>query len=183
MASKHLTDRKLKSPLTAGRYYDGSGVGLHLLVCESGSKSWVQRIRIHGKYVDIGLGSYPSIPLAKARKIAMENKALAIEGEDPRLVRAKPKQAPKFSEVAKTVVAMKAKQLSNEKHKAQWASTLETYTFPILGDVPIDQIDVEKVLKVLEPIWDVKQETASRVRGRMEAVFDYAIARKYRSPP
>ena len=126
MARQSLTDRTVKSSLAAGRYYDGGGNGLHLLVRKSGSKGWVQRIRVHGKYVDIGLGGYPAVSLGSARKIAFENKSLAAEGEDPRLVKAKPQKVLTFSEVADAVVAMKAKELSNAKHRAQWASTLDT---------------------------------------------------------
>ena len=183
MARQSLTDRTVKSSLAAGRYYDGGGNGLHLLVRKSGSKGWVQRIRVHGKYVDIGLGGYPAVSLGSARKIAFENKSLAAEGKDPRLVKAKPQKVLTFSEVADAVVAMKAKELSNAKHRAQWASTLDTYAKPVLGKLPIDQIEVEQVLGVLQPIWSDKHETASRVRGRLEAVFDYAIARKLRPVP
>jgi integrase len=183
MVGQKLSDRKLKSSLSAGRYYDGGGTGLHFHVRDSGSKAWVQRLRLNGKYVDLGLGNYPAISLSNARKIALENKSLAAEGKDPRLVKAKPKKVPTFNEVADTVVAMKVKELSNAKHQAQWASTLATYAKPILGDLPINQIEVEHILAVLTPIWSVKHETASRVRGRMEVVFDYAIARKLRPAP
>lgn len=184
MAKQSLTDRKLKSThLAVGRHYDGGGNGLHLLVRESGSKGWVQRIRVHGKYVDLGLGSYPAVSLGRARQIAFENKSIVAEGKDPRLVTTKPQKVLTFSEVADAVVAMKAKELSNAKHRAQWASTLDTYAKPILGNLPIDQIEVEQVLDVLQPIWSDKHETASRIRGRLEAVFDYAIARKIRPAP
>ena len=181
MASQKLTDRKVKASLAAGRYYDGSGSGLHLHVRESGSKAWVQRIRIHGKYVDLGLGGYPALSLSAARKTALENKSLTAEGKDPRIAKAKPQKIPTFTEVADTVIAMKTAGLSNAKHRAQWASTIETYAKPLLGNIPIDQIEVEHILAVLKPIWTTKHETASRVRGRLEAIFDYAIARKQRS--
>lgn len=183
MPAQKLNDRKLKSDLPPGRYYDNGSAGLHIHVRKSGSKAWVQRIRIGGKYVDLGLGNYPAISLKQARETALENKALANEGKDPRLAKAKQQAIPTFAEVAATVVAMKATELSNAKHRAQWASTLETYANPVLGKLPIDQIDVEDVLKVLEPIWLDKHETASRVRGRIETVLDYAIARKMRRPP
>ena len=128
MAKQSLTDRKLKSTnLAVGRHYNGGGNGLHLLVRKSGSKGWVQRIRVHGKYVDLGLGSYPAVSLGRARQIAFENKSIAAGGKDPRLVTTKPQKVLTFSEVADAVVAMKAKELSNAKHRAQWASTLDTY--------------------------------------------------------
>lgn len=183
MAKQPLTDRKLKSNLAPGRHYDGGNNGLHVLVRTSGSKSWVQRLRFQGKYVDFGLGSYPTISLSAARKIAAENKSFAMEGKDPRLARAKPKTVPTFTEVADLVIATKAVGLSNAKHRAQWVSTLDTYAKPVLGNMPIDKIEVEHVLNILQPIWTTKHETASRLRGRLEAVFDHAIARKQRSAP
>ena len=79
MTKQSLTDRTVKSKLAAGRYYDGGGHGLHLHVRKAGSKAWVQRVRLHGKYVDLGLGSYPAVSLGSARKIAFENKSLAAE--------------------------------------------------------------------------------------------------------
>lgn len=183
MASQKLTDRKVKASLAAGRYYDGSGSGLHLHVRESGSKAWVQRIRLNGKYVDMGLGSYPAISLSKARKIASDNKTLALEGKDPRLVNAKPKSIPTFSELADQVVANKITGLSNPKHRAQWVSTIDTYAKPILGHLSVDRIEVQHVLSVLQPIWMTKNETARRLRGRLAAIFDHAIALKLRPSP
>lgn len=183
MTKQPLTDRKLKSNLAPGRYYDGGNNGLHILVRTSGSKSWVQRLRFQGKYVDFGLGSYPTLSLSAARKIAAENKSFAAEGKDPRLVRAKPHKVPTFTEVADLVIATKAVGLSNAKHRAQWVSTLDTYAKPLLGNMPIDKIEVEHVLNILQPIWTTKHETASRLRGRLEAVFDHAIARKQRPAP
>lgn len=108
MASQKLNDRKLKNDLPPGRYYDNGSVGLHIHVRKSGSKAWVQRIRIGGKYVDLGLGNYPAVSLSQARKTALENKAFASEGKDPRLTKAKQQAIPTFAEVAGTVVAMKA---------------------------------------------------------------------------
>ena len=183
MAKQPLTDRRLKSNLGPGRYYDGGNNGLHILVRTSGSKSWVQRVRLHGKYVDIGLGGYPAVSLSNARKIALENQSLLAEGKDPRLVRVKAQKVPTFAEVADLAIATKTAGLSNAKHHAQCASTLDTYAKPLLGNLPIDKIEVEHLLNVLQPIWTVKHETASRLRGRLEAIFDHAIALKQRSAP
>ena len=183
MARQTLSDRKVKSSLTAGRYYDGSKTGLHLHVRKSGSKAWVQRVRIHGKYVDIGLGGYPAVSLSNARKVALENQSLLVEGKDPRLVKAKSKKVPTFAEVADAYVAIKVTELSNAKHSAQWISTLDIYAKPILGHLPIDKIEVEDILTVLQPIWVNKHETATRVRGRIKKVFDNAIALKHRPAP
>jgi integrase len=183
LARQKLTDRKIKGKLDPGRHYDHGGSGLHLHVRESGSRAWVQRIRLDGKYVDLGLGNYPSVTLSQAREKARANKALVAEGKDPRHLKVKKAKVLTFAECADAVIAMKAAELSNEKHRAQWASTLETYAKPTLGGMRIDQIEVEHVLKVVQPIWQDKHETAKRVRGRLEAVFDYAIARNLRPAP
>ena len=183
MARRKLTDRKIKSKLEPGRHYDHGGSGLHLHVRKTGSKAWVQRIRLDGKYVDLGLGNYPSVTLSQAREKAWANKAVVAEGKDPRRMNAEKARVLTFAECADAVIAMKAAELSNEKHQAQWASTLATYAKPTLGGMSIDQIEVEHILEVLQPIWEDKHETAKRVRGRLEAVFDYAIARNLRPAP
>lgn len=183
LAKQPLSDRKVKSSLAPGRYYDGGRNGLHLHVRESGSKAWVQRIRLQGKYVDLGLGGYPALSLSAARKTALENKSLTAEGKDPRVAKTTLKKVPTFTEVADIVVALKTAAHTNAKHRAQWASTIDTYAKPLLGNIPVDQIEVEHILGILEPIWITKHETASRLRGRLEAIFDYAIARKQRSAP
>ena len=181
--SKTLSDRKLQSKLKAGRYFDNNQTGLHLHVRESGSKAWVQRARINKKYVDLGLGNYPAVSLQKARQFALKNKSLIIEGKDPRSEKTKHADIPTFKQVALLVIEKKKTELSNAKSKAQWTSTIETYALPVLGSLRIDQINVSHVQKVLAPIWEDKFETARRLRGRLEAVFDHAIASQYRSFP
>ena len=180
---KKLTEVLLKSKLKPGRHYDFNGNGLHLLVRKNGAKSWVQRLRVQGKYVDLGLGNYPRIKLAVARKLASDNKLSASEGKSPKQVRRVETSTPTFSELANKLLEIKEQELSNAKHKAQWRSTLEKYVIPKLGDLPVDQIEVEDVLTVLNPIWRLKTETADRVRQRIEAVLNYASSSKFREGP
>ena len=180
---KKLTEVLLKSKLKPGRHYDFNGNGLHLLVRKNGAKSWVQRLRVQGKYVDLGLGNYPRVKLAVARKLASDNKLSASEGKSPKQVRRVETSTPTFSELANKLLEIKEQELSNAKHKAQWRSTLEKYVIPKLGDLPVDQIEVEDVLTVLNPIWRLKTETADRVRQRIEAVLNYASSSKFREGP
>ena len=181
--AKKLTIQYLNSRLEAGRYYDSSGTGLHIHVRSSGSKSWSQKLRFRGKQIELGLGSYPSVSLAEARELAAKNKKLAASGENPRVARRVPTTIPTFAEVAEIVIRLKQSELSNPKHKAQWRSTLETYAFPLLGHMAVDEITVNDVHLTLEPIWSKKPETAGRVRGRIQSVLDYATVKGHRSGP
>ena len=180
---KKLTEVLLKSKLKPGRHYDFNGNGLHLLVRKNGAKSWVQRLRVQGKYVDLGLGNYPRVKLAVARALASDNKLSASKGKNPKQARRVVTSTPTFSELANKFLEIKEQELSNTKHKAQWRSTLEKYVIPKLGDLPVDQIEVEDVLTVLKPIWRLKTETADRVRQRIEAVLNYASSSKFREGP
>ncbi|MDC0520942.1 site-specific integrase [bacterium] len=180
---KRLSAQYLNSSLEAGRYYDDAGTGLHIYVRKSGSKSWSQKLRFRGRQIELGLGSYPAVTLAEARRKAAENKVLASEGINPKVPRQEVVTIPTFAEIADVVIRIKKAELSNEKHKAQWRSTLETYAFPTLGQLPVNEITIDDIQQVLEPIWKDKTETASRVRGRIQAVLDYAIVKKYRPAP
>ena len=183
MPTTKLSAQFLNKNLEPGRYYDNSGVGLQLHVRKSRSKAFVQRLRLNGKYIDIGLGGYPATSLAEARKLAAENKILATRGIDPRAAKAKPVIIPSFKTVSAEFLEIKLKELSNEKHKAQWASTLEQYAYPTLGKMIVSNIGIDDVLTALLPIWESIPETASRTRGRIEAVLNYAIVKKYMSAP
>ncbi len=183
MATQKLTAQFLNKSLRQGRYYDNGGLGLQLHVRNTGSKAFVQRVRLNGKYIDIGLGGYPTTTLAEARKMAAENRIQAAKGEDPRMKKAKLLVIPTFVKVAEEFLRIKQKELSNGKHKAQWASTLEQYAYPIIGKMPVNKITTDDVLRTLEPIWERIAETASRTRGRIEAVLNYAIAKNYMSAP
>lgn len=183
LMKKKLSAQYLNSNLEAGRYYDDSGTGLHIHVRKSGSKSWSQKIRFRGKQLELGLGSYPTVSLAEARRKAAENKALASKGVNPKVPRQEIVTIPTFAELADIVIGIKQSEFSNEKHKAQWRSTLETYAFPKLGPLPVNEITIDDIQQVLEPIWKEKTETASRLRGRIQSVLDYAIVKKYMPAP
>src|SRR6056300_977119 len=181
--SKKLTAQLLNTNMDAGRYYDDSGTGLHIYVRKSGSKSWSQKIRFGGKQLELGLGNYPMVSLAEARRIAAENKALAQRGINPKLERVKPKTIPSFNEVMELALPSILDELKNAKHRAQWRTTLETYALPSIGSTPVNEITVNEIHALLQPIWKTKTETASRLRGRIEKVLDYAIVKGMMSPP
>ena len=103
--SRKLSAQLLNSNMKAGRHYDDSGTGLHIYVRKSGSKSWSQKIRFGGKQLELGLGNYPMVLLAEARRLAAENKAMAAKGINPKSERLKPKTIPSFHEVLKPMTA------------------------------------------------------------------------------
>jgi len=181
--SKRLTAQLLNTKMEAGRYYDDSGTGLHIYVRKSGSKSWSQKIRFGGKQLELGLGNYPRISLSQARRVAADNKALAESGINPKLEKVKPKTIPSFNEVMELALPSILDELKNAKHRAQWRTTLETYALPSIGSKPVNEITVNEIDALLRPIWKDKTETASRLRGRIERVLDYAIVKGMMSPP
>ncbi|MCH4244291.1 tyrosine-type recombinase/integrase [Acinetobacter gerneri] len=179
-----------------GRHAVGGVDGLHLRIVND-SRAWVLRVVVgqrfdeNGKQQvhrrDIGLGSYPEVSLAEARAKAQEMKAQIRNGIDPIQQKQEKLQAlhiqklrdRTFSECAKIVIANKSRELKNQKHIAQWSTTLENYIYPSLGDRVIGSITKVDIAKVLEPIWAEKNETAKRLRGRIETIFDYAKAMEY----
>ena len=152
MPTKKFTAQYLNSNLETGRYYDDSGAGLHIHVRKTGSKSWAQRIWYNGKQLELGLGSYPNVMLAEARRIAAENKSLVSKGINPKYQREKAKAIPTFSEVMESALPAILDGLSNDKHKAQWRSTLETYALPHIGGMPVNEITVNEIHDLLKPI-------------------------------
>lgn len=193
--------RKLHNALTAlavknaapGRHADGAG--LHLLVKDSGSRSWVYRYMLNGKSRDVGLGAAGpgGLSLSQARDRATELRLKVRAGVDPLTERAVAEaeakaavQAAKvagvtFKEMAETHIKANRDSWRNAKHQQQWENTLATYAFPVIGDVPVAEVDTPRVLQILEPMWKEKAETASRLRGRIETVLDSAKARGYRT--
>jgi len=192
--------KKVHNALTAltvknagkGRHADGGG--LHLLVKDSGARSWLFRYMLNGKSHDIGLGSAGEygISLAKARDLAAEFRVKVKAGVDPLAERhqkavqalaatqAAQTAGITFKDVAEAYIAANEASWRNDKHRQQWRSTLATYVYPVIGDLPVADIDTAHVLKIVEPIWKSKAETASRIRGRIEAILDAAKAREYR---
>ena len=181
-----LSALSAKALHTPGRHGDGDG--LYLNVAPGGSKSWVQRIVVQGCRRDIGLGSYPTVSLARAREIVHSNRIAVSEGRDPlkekrealKASRSPSPSIPTFAEAAAKVIELHRPTWNNPKHVAQWESTLATYAFPLIGNMLVSEIDSNDVFEVLAPIWTEKHETASRVRQRMEAVFNWAITKTLR---
>ncbi len=177
---KALTAVKVRQLAAPGRYADGNA--LHLVVDPSGAKRWLLRLIVQGKRRDIGLGGLSLVSLAEAREKALIYRKIARDGGDPLAERRKLRViVPTFGEAAEKAHGEHKASWRNEKHAAQWLSTLTTYAFPILKDRRIDQIDTPDVLKVLSPIWLTRPETARRVRQRIGTVFDWAKASGFRS--
>jgi integrase len=170
------------------RGYLGDGGGLYLLVGPNGAKSWVFRFREAGRLREMGLGPLHTIGLAEAREKARECRRVRLDGIDPiearKATRTQAKleaaKAMTFRECAERYIASHKAGWRNPKHAAQWPATLSTYVYPIFGNLPAQAIDVGLVMKAIEPIWTEKPETASRVRGRVESVLDWATSRNYR---
>ena len=178
---KQLTAKFVAATTTPGKYHDGDA-GLYLYVRERAgnvSKQWVQRLTIHGKRVDIGLGSTKWMPLTEARAAAQANRRIARTGGDPRKGRA---TVPTFADGVDAVIAIQRGGWRNAgKSEAQWRASLRDYAIPRLGAKPVDAITVADVLAVLVPIWHDKHETARRVRQRIGKVMDWAIAEGHRA--
>jgi len=146
----------------------------------SGSRQWVQRIAIYGKRCDLGLGGYPMVSLAEARKVAFENRKLARAGGDPLALREQGK-VPTFAEALEVVIDnYRPTWRDQSKSERQWRASMEAYALPKLGRIPVNAINTRHVLGVLLPIWHTRRETAKRVRQRVGAVMKWSIAKGYR---
>ena len=171
-----LTAARIRTLKTPGRHGDGDG--LHLKISETGARSWILRVVITGKRRDIGLGRYPDVGLAQAREAAAKHRSLIAAGGDP--IAEKRKAAiPTFREAAERTFEANKPRWRNGKHTISWWQSLEKHAFPIIGDMPVDQIDEEQVLRILTPIWGVRMETARRVRQRIRTVLKWAMAHKF----
>ena len=179
----------LKTDKVKASGYYGDGGGLFLQVSRYGTKSWVFRFKANGRLREMGLGSLDTYSLAEARERARNCRKLRDEGKDPieernaaRLaVKLEATKAITFEQCAERHIAAHRAGWRNGKHRDQWSSTLETYVNPIIGALPVQAIDTTLVMKAVEPIWNEKPETASRVRGRIEAILDWATARGFRA--
>ena len=183
-----LAVSKIAQAKKPGMHAVGGVDGLLLQVTKTGATSWMLRAMIAGKRRGMGLGSYPAVGVAAAREKARAARQQIEEGLDPierrqrvrREAVANRESTKTFDQCARSMLEAKGLGWKNDKHRAQWSATLQTYASPILGGMPVNEIEMSHVLRVLSPIWAVKTETASRVRGRIEKVLDYAAAHKYR---
>jgi integrase len=179
-----LSAAKLRTLTNPGRYTDEKG--LHLWVRPDGRRSWVLRYRLGGKQKNMGLGGYPEVSLAEARQAAQEARERLRAGEDPISARKaertalarKTEQAEQrsFQMLAERYIAKHEPTWRNPKHRQQWRNTLTSYAYPTIGSIDVGLIARPDVLAVLEPLWTRAPETASRLRGRIETVLDYAAA-------
>jgi len=183
--TNRLTAVGIKNLKDRGLYADGGG--LYLRITDSGTKGWIFRFSREGSTRDMGLGTCADIGLASAREIAEECRKKLKQGLDP--IEARKSAAREqngsansvtFREAVERYIAAHEPAWKNAKHRQQWRNTLESYANPIIGDTDVATISTEDILRVLEPIWRTKPETAVRVRGRMENVLDWCRARKLR---
>lgn len=185
-AEKRLPSLFIQNVRTPGRYHDGGG--LYLQVSKNVTKSWEFRYTFNGHTRFMGLGSVRIVSLAEARNKIIEKKQLLLNGVDPIDERRRIKtqfitekaRTVLFSECAHQYIKAKKSEWKNAKHAAQWTSTMEQYAFPVVGNLPVSQIDQGLVMKILEPIWKTKTETATRVRNRIELILNWATVRGYR---
>lgn len=171
--------------LPSGNHSVGGVAGLMLQVSPSGSRSWILRAKIGQRRRDIGLGGWPDVPLADARARARVMREKIASGIDPieerRAIQSSFREVRTFRECAEMLIEAKRPGWKNAKHADQWENTLEAYAYPVLGRMPVGSIVEDDVLRVLNPIWTTKTETASRVRQRIESVLDWAKAAKLRT--
>lgn len=166
----------------------GGVAGLHLQVAPTGGRTWVLRVVVAGKRRDMGLGGFPDVSLAGAREKARAARLQVEQGVDPieqrrearNVLMASRASAKTFDECVTGLLAAREGEWRNAKHRWQWENTLKTLASPIMGALRVSDIKLAHVLDVLQPIWSNKTETASRLRGRIEAVLDWAAARGYR---
>ena len=168
-----LTAAFVKTVTAPGLYADGNC--LYLFVDTSGAKRWIARLQINGRRRDMGLGGVGYVSLAKAREEARSAREMARRGEDPIEARKRLSAASMtFEQAARRVYEARKPSWENPKHAAQWITSLETHAFPLIGGHAVASISRADVLRVLEPIWLTKAETAKRVRQRLKTVFDWA---------
>ena len=183
-AVNRLTAKKIEKLKDPGRYHDGHG--LLLQITESGSRSWLLRYQRNGRERMHGLGPYPDVGLKQARERARDARLKLLDGEDPIDTKRSKRQqatldaakATTFRQAAERFLTAHEGAWTSDVHRQQWHRTLETYTYDVIGDLPVAAIDTTLVLKVLEPIWT--RETAKRLRGRIERILDWAKVRGLR---
>jgi len=186
MASNKLNAKQVANLTEVGKYSDGDG--LYLLITKHNSKSWLFRYQMNGKRREMGLGGYPKTTLAAARTKARDAQEQIGAGIDPLTAKQASKAAQRaaqvkqktFKQCANDYIALNEASWRNPKHRQQWHNTLKTYAFPIIGDLNVADIETAHITDILEPIWQSKTETATRLRGRLQRVLDYAKAKGLR---
>ena len=172
--------RELREP---GRYAVGTVPGLMLWISKTGSRSWVLRTVIGSRRADIGLGGYPEVTLAMAIDKARESKTEISKGGDPaqrkRTERLSDERT--FKRLAEKYIELKRCEWKSAKHEQQWTNTLKTYAYPTVGSMPVADIEMSHIIKLLQEHWTTKNETMVRVRNRIELILDSAAVQGFRS--
>jgi hypothetical protein len=181
-----FTDAFIKNIKQAGRFTDAATSGLNFNVKSNGGGYWVFRYLFGGKRLDLSLGAYPAITLKEARKRAIAARNDLLQGIKPKAywrveTASKDPNQPLFKDYARECIEAKKAEWQNSKHIKQWFNTIDTYANPIIGKKFIDEIDTQDILDILTPIWYIKTETASRLRGRIEWILASATTRKLRN--
>ncbi len=184
---KQLSALKVDRLKTPGYYLDGGG--LYLQVSKAGTKSWIFRFTLNGRPREMGLGSRHILSLADARERASVCRKLLLDGVDPIEARNQRRSEARltaarsmtFANCATAYIEAHRSGWNNAKHVSQWENTLATYAGPVFGSLPVQAVDTHLVTKALQTIWTAKPETASRLRGRVEAVLDWAKVRGLRT--
>jgi integrase len=188
--SKELSALEVNRLAANGMHAIGGVSGLYMQIKQP-SKSWILRAMVGGKRRDMGLGAFPTVTLAMARERARSARDAIDQGIDPILqrqraqsaLRAEQASALTFSEAVRGFIDAKSAEWRNGKHRQQWINSLATYAEPEIGKLLVADVNRKHVLAILEPIWKTKTETATRVRGRIEQVLDWAAARGHREGP
>ncbi len=185
---KALEVAKIAAP---GLHFVGVVPGLALQVTSAGARSWLLRAVVGGKRRDMGLGPYPAVTLAMAHQKARDARESIAAGVDPieqrraaaSALRASNAAALTFEQCASAFIKAKRIEWANAKHAQQWENTLRQHAYPVLGNMLVRDVALPQVLAVLEPIWTTTNETATRLRGRIEQVLDWATTRDLRDGP
>jgi integrase len=186
-----LSARMVQNQVEPGYYPDGAGLYLQVKATAKGnwvSRSWLFRYNHHQRPTWMGLGAVRDINLADARQQAAECRRLLALGKDPIAERdgarartlVEKQRSMNFDQCAQAYIAAHRDGWRNAKHAAQWESSLRLHAGPVIGKLPVDEVELRHVMLVLEPIWRDRTETASRVRGRIESILDWATVRQLR---
>jgi Arm DNA-binding domain len=185
---EQLTEAKIRALKAPGLYPDGRG--LYLQIRPGGARSWIYRFTLNSRTRDMGLGALADVSLVKARAKAAAARSLRDDGIDPieqtnaqdaTSATAKGPTALTFEQAAEAYMAEKLKRLRSDVHRHQWQQTLQSYAYPIIGGMPVNEIETADVLAVLRPIWETKCETAARLRGRIERILARATVEGHRT--